>query len=138
MADNVTITPGVGASVAADEVGGQLYQRVKPTFGDDGVATDVSQTNPLPVDILSGELFSSIENLRAALDILNRRMQINRINAAGEQSVVLSSNSSMGSINNVTTLSTLTNFGSVPATDSGKALSRMAYNTGVRANLTFS
>lgn len=49
MADNVGYTPGTGASVAADEIGGVLYQRVKPVFGVDGVATDVSATDPLPV-----------------------------------------------------------------------------------------
>lgn len=49
MADNVAITPGAGATVAADDIGGVLYQRVKPVFGVDGSATDVSASNPLPV-----------------------------------------------------------------------------------------
>ncbi len=42
MADNTTITPGTGATVAADLIGGALYQRVKPTIGADGTATDVA------------------------------------------------------------------------------------------------
>jgi hypothetical protein len=54
--DNVGYTPGTGASVAADDVGGVLYQRIKPTFGDDGAATDVSATNPLPVGDGGGSL----------------------------------------------------------------------------------
>jgi hypothetical protein len=49
MADNVGYTPGVGATVAADDIGGILYQRIKPTFGGDGVAIDVSVDNPYPV-----------------------------------------------------------------------------------------
>lgn len=49
MADNVAITPGTGATVAADDIGGVLYQRIKPVFGVDGSATDVSASNPLPV-----------------------------------------------------------------------------------------
>lgn len=49
MADNVNVTPGTGATVAADDVGGVLFQRVKVTHGVDGVATDASATNPLPV-----------------------------------------------------------------------------------------
>ena len=49
MADNVGYTPGSGAIVAADDVGGVLYQRIKPAFGEDNTATDVSATNPLPV-----------------------------------------------------------------------------------------
>lgn len=47
--DNVNVTPGTGATVAADDVGGVLYQRMKPAFGDDGSATDASLTNPFPV-----------------------------------------------------------------------------------------
>lgn len=49
MADNVAITAGTGTTIAADDVGGVLFQRVKPAFGVDGVAVDVSATNPLPV-----------------------------------------------------------------------------------------
>lgn len=53
MADNVGYTPGTGAVVAADEIGGVLYQRVKPVIGADGTAVDVSATNPLPITIQS-------------------------------------------------------------------------------------
>jgi len=51
VADNVGYTPGSGATVAADEIGGVLYQRVKLTTGVDGTATDVSSASPLPVSI---------------------------------------------------------------------------------------
>lgn len=40
MADNVAITPGTGATVAADDISGALHQRVKLSIGADGVATD--------------------------------------------------------------------------------------------------
>ena len=49
MSDNVGYTPGTGATVAADNVGGVLHQRVKLTAGPDGTAVDVSEANPLPV-----------------------------------------------------------------------------------------
>jgi hypothetical protein len=49
MADNVGYTPGTGATVAADEIAGVLHQRVKLGIGDDGVAVDVSATNPMPI-----------------------------------------------------------------------------------------
>lgn len=49
MADNVGYTPGSGATIAADDIGGVLYQRVKLTAGADNTAVDVSATNPLPV-----------------------------------------------------------------------------------------
>jgi hypothetical protein len=51
MPDNVGYTPGSGATVAADEIGGALHQRVKIGVGTDGTAVDVSDTNPLPVDV---------------------------------------------------------------------------------------
>lgn len=49
MADNVDITPGSGATVAADLISSVLYQRVKISHGADGSATDSSTTDPLPV-----------------------------------------------------------------------------------------
>jgi hypothetical protein len=51
MADNAAGTGFGGASVtfATDDIGGINYPRFKVTFGVDGVATDVSSSNPLPV-----------------------------------------------------------------------------------------
>ena len=40
MADNVAITPGTGATVAADDIAGVMHQRVKLSVGADGSATD--------------------------------------------------------------------------------------------------
>jgi hypothetical protein len=42
MADNVDVTPGTGKTIAADDVGGVLYQRVKVAIGFDGTATDLA------------------------------------------------------------------------------------------------
>jgi hypothetical protein len=42
MADNLNVTPGAGATVAADEVGGALYQRIKVALGADGAAADLA------------------------------------------------------------------------------------------------
>lgn len=39
MADNVAVTPGTGATIASDDIGGIQYQRAKITLGADGVAT---------------------------------------------------------------------------------------------------
>lgn len=49
MADNIGYTPGTGATVAADDIAGVLHQRVKIGVGVDGVAVDVSDSNPMPV-----------------------------------------------------------------------------------------
>lgn len=48
MPDNVAITAGAGTSIATDLIGSDHYQRVKPTVGADGTATDVSPTAPMP------------------------------------------------------------------------------------------
>jgi hypothetical protein len=55
MADNVAVTPGSGATVAADDVGGVLFQRVKATWGPDGTANDadVATGKPLPIQVRS-------------------------------------------------------------------------------------
>jgi hypothetical protein len=40
VADNIAVTPGTGATVAADDIGGVLHQRVKLSLGADGSAAD--------------------------------------------------------------------------------------------------
>ncbi len=53
MVDNVAITAGTGTTIAADDVGGVLHQRVKTTWGPDGTANDadVASGKPLPVQL---------------------------------------------------------------------------------------
>lgn len=53
MVDNVTITSGAGTTIAADDVGGVLHQRVKLTWGPDGTANDadVASGKPIPVQL---------------------------------------------------------------------------------------
>ena len=52
MADNVAITPGSGATAAADDISGVLFQRVKITVGADGTNDgDVATGNPMPVSM---------------------------------------------------------------------------------------
>lgn len=54
MADNVTADPGAGGAVfATDEIASVHYPRSKVVFGVDGVATDVSSGDPLPVTAAS-------------------------------------------------------------------------------------
>ena len=56
MADNVGIQTGSGATVASDEISGAHHQRIKIQYGTDGSATDVSDSNPLPIDDAGGSL----------------------------------------------------------------------------------
>lgn len=43
MADNVIVTPGVGATIATDDCGGVQVQKVKVAFGGDGKLHELSQ-----------------------------------------------------------------------------------------------
>lgn len=65
MPDNVGYTPGTGATVAADDIGGILYQRIKIAEGADGTGTDVSAANPLPVSV-PGAASATIMSLTTA------------------------------------------------------------------------
>ena len=79
MADNVAYTPGAGATIAADDIGGVLYQRVKPVTGVDGEAVDVSENNPMPISAY-GELVEAIEAMRMAIQSLNRSIGLAQVN----------------------------------------------------------
>ena len=51
MTDNTVLNPGTGGdTIATDDIAGVKYQRIKAGFGGDGVYTDVSAADPLPVD----------------------------------------------------------------------------------------
>lgn len=54
MADNFNRSDFEPRRIAADEVGGVMYQRVKVTFGADNSSSDVSTSNGLPVNNLAG------------------------------------------------------------------------------------
>ena len=66
MADNVGYTPGSGATVAADDIAGVLYQRVKIGIGGDGSATDLSSANPMPIATPSGAIDVTVGNFPAS------------------------------------------------------------------------
>jgi hypothetical protein len=61
MTDNVTITPGTGATIATDDVGGAQYQRVKIGLGADGSATDAVGG--------SGTVSSAVQRVTLATDV---------------------------------------------------------------------
>lgn len=79
MADNVGYTPGTGATIAADEIDGALYQRVKMIHGVDGVAHETADNNPLPIKAM-GELIEAIEAMRLAIQSLTRTLGLAQVN----------------------------------------------------------
>jgi hypothetical protein len=56
LADNIAVTPGTGATVATDDVGGIQYQRIKVAYGADGSATDVNTGSGFPVSVQNASL----------------------------------------------------------------------------------
>lgn len=67
MSDNVTIT---GTTIAADDLSGVQYQRVKVVWGADGVASDATVTAPLPTGqfIYDGANYQSRKTAGAIAD----------------------------------------------------------------------
>lgn len=142
MPDNIGYTPGYGAQIAADDVGGTLVQRVKPVFGVDGQAVDVSTLNPLPVE-LTQSLIDAIENLRVTINSMNRRDNLVTTDGVGRQRILIDNASIMstvGSVNQINNIigGNISTFGGAGTFEVVKAASRTGYNTGVRGNLSFS
>lgn len=101
MPDNVGYTPGSGATIAADDVGGALLQRVKIVQGIDGVNDgDIASTNPMPVQEASG----ATSLLRRILERLMSPVAYDRSQDRQRSTVVLES----GTVTTVTTVSTVT------------------------------
>ena len=118
MADNVGYTPGTGATVAADDIGGVLHQRVKIGVGADGTAVDVSSVNPMPVNASYGELVEAMEALRMATNSLTKSIGFALPNLQGQpifearQATAANLQVTVGSIaggQTIATVSTLTN-----------------------------
>lgn len=149
MADNVNYNPTGSTQIASDEVGGVHYQRIKPAFGEDGTATDVSLTNPMPTTITQGELVECLEALRMSLQSLNRTIGSSYPDTAGRLRVAIDSITgaltlatitTVGTVTTVTTCSTLTNqsqIGGISANNQVPALMTMTADN-LRRNITVS
>jgi len=79
MPDNVGYTPGVGATIAAEDIGGILYQKFKMIHGADGIAHETADGNPLPVTATQ-ELMQAIEAMRMAIQALTRTIGLAQVN----------------------------------------------------------
>ena len=148
MADNVGYTPGSGATVAADEIGGVLHQRVKVGIGADGTAVDVSDANPMPMAAY-GELIEAIEAMRFAVNALTKTIGFALPNVQGQpimearQATAANLIMTVGSIaggQTLATVSTLTNqtqIGGFAANDKIPALMHLQADS-LRRNISVS
>jgi hypothetical protein len=130
MADNVGYTPGSGATVAADEISGVLHQRIKLGIGDDGVAVDVSETNPMPINAV-GELTEAVEAMRMAIHSLTRSIGQSTPDTVGRLRV----NVETGALTTLATLTNQTQVGGNPGFEQIPALMRLGADS-LRRNVS--
>jgi hypothetical protein len=130
MADNVGYTPGSGATVAADEIGGVLHQRIKLGIGDDGVAVDVSEANPMPINAV-GELTEAVEAMRMAIHSLTRSIGQSMPDTVGRLRV----NVETGALTTLATLTNQTQVGGNPGFEQIPALMRLGADS-LRRNVS--
>lgn len=107
MPDNVGYTAGTGTNIATDEIDSIHYQRVKLAAGVDGVARDVSESDPLPTQEVGGatSLLMRIFNILSSPMGYDRALARNRVTAVVESGTV----STVSGVTTVTTVSGLTN-----------------------------
>jgi predicted metalloendopeptidase len=140
MADNVGYTPGTGAIVAADEIDGVLYQRIKPTVGANGIAIDVSEENPMPVQE------ARVEDLLAIIQRLVKVCEsLQVVDSAQRQRVTIDAitgNLTLATVSTVSTVSSVTNVAaqtSLAGMDREMYINiaRQTYENSIRSKLTF-
>jgi hypothetical protein len=130
VADNVGYTPGTGATVAADDIGGVLHQRIKIGVGENGTAVDVSEANPMPVaDANSGNLLLRILQMLMAPLGYDKSLQRQR-------GTVLVESGTITTVSTVTTLSNITSVGGYPAQMQIIDANRTAWALNVRSRIT--
>jgi hypothetical protein len=138
MADNVDITPGAGATVATDEVGGRHFQRVKLTDGAEGSANHASVRADGTQEVSLSDINAA---LYAILEAITR--PINQDPGTGRMRVLLdaiTASLTLATITTVSTCSTVTNqaqMGTAPIWDVlQKPLDRNLWNNSVRMRIS--
>lgn len=141
MADNIGYTPGSGAVIAADDVGGALLQRIKVVVGADGVNDgDVSLANPMPIQGV-GELVEQLAAIRMLLQSMTRTVGMAMPDAFGRLlvnvvtgSVAVSALPTLATVTTVGTLTNQVNIGGLPAAEQIPSLMRLGADS-LRRNI---
>jgi cell division protein FtsX len=146
MADNIGYTPGAGATIAADDIGGALYQRVKLTHGPDGSATDASDSAPLPAVVSRTDdlvvMLSRIVKLlesNAVVDQQQRqRISLDTI-PAGVTLPTVTTVTGVTTVTTVGTVTTLANATAIAGMDREQWINaaKSVYAQSIRARLEF-
>lgn len=148
--DNLGYTPGSGATVGSDTIGGVDYQRVKVITGADGVNDgDVASSNPMPIAAY-GELIEAIEAMRMAIQSLNRSIGMTGVDPATGRlrvlldaitaSLTLATITTVGTVTTVSTVSSVTNQAQLGGQAANSAIPSWERNTAdnIRRNITVS
>ena len=139
MSDNIGYTPGSGATVAADNIGGVLHQRVKISVGADGAAADASAENPLPVsdeatEWLLGQIVSLLTS-PAGFDRSQARARVTAILESGTVTTV-GTVSTVSAVTAVTDITRLNGFGALPAEAMARNQNQAAWQLCQRSTIT--
>jgi hypothetical protein len=143
MADNTELNPGSGGDIyAADDVSGIKFQRIKLSLGEDGEYDgDISSENPIPIRSQGLEVLRRIAALLKPLQQItgggSNRLSLDVNNIVGGTVTTVSTVTTVTTCSTVSNVaaSTLTNVANVWAFDQAKAMSRQAYNSGIRARI---
>ena len=135
MTDDLGYTPGSGASIATDNVGGKHYQRMKVVTGPDGTVTgDVSPTNPLPTtDAAVLDALLRLLNMTRYPQGYDTTLNRTRGTVVVESGTISSATIASGTI---TTVAGITNFGNYGAQQAQDAWNRSAWFDTVRVRIT--
>jgi hypothetical protein len=136
MADNVDITPGAGATVATDEVGGRHFQRMKITDGAEGSTNHASVradgTQEVSLSDISAALYAILETVTRPIS-QEPGTGRTRVSVDNTPAVTVSS----GTVTTVSTVTTMTQFGGAPIWDIlGKPLDRNLWYGSVRMRIS--
>lgn len=148
MADNVPITAGSGTQIAADDVAGVFYQRVKVAIGEDGTANDVSSSNPLPTQIIQDATSQAIQVQDQTVELLKILVDLlysNAITDAGQRQRIVIDAITAGltlatvtTVTGVTTVSSVTNVAGLFGVNQQMYMDmlHMQYDSGIRDRIT--
>jgi len=137
MADNIAVTEGSGKNVAADDVGGAMYQRVKVAVGTDGSATDVSSSNPMPITASGGTMAVYFDRSNPSVNIgsptiagITNSVAVHVLSTGGTINVALKPGTLAVSLDPGTTLGAISGIGSSVAAHILSTNGTMAVNIG--------
>lgn len=103
MADNLNVTPGSGATVAAKDQGGVLHTRtLLESIDDTGAPVDASPSNPIPTnDDTVGSLLRRMIALLMSPRGYDKSLGRQRVTAAIENLPTLTTCTTVGTITNM-------------------------------------